>query len=155
MLLPQLWTNTGTTKVTQNKSNLLFFTLKSYLKNYNLKIVVQQQVLVDQHIIYIGKQLPQFQMIMFSSSGLTVFLYRLPGPEDEGCRQTAAGQTSTTIWIYGPGTKLHNSQLDTCSAWFCLQHNRLRAILCQAGRHLNRKYGCYRQGTFLLIIKWI
>jgi len=38
-------------------------------------------------------------MIMFSSSGLTVFLYRLPGPEDEGCRLTAAGHTSMTIDI--------------------------------------------------------
>lgn len=61
-------------------------------------------MLVDQHTIYIGKQVPQFQMIMFSSSGLTVFHYRLPGLEDEGCRQTEAGQTSITIWIYGPGT---------------------------------------------------
>jgi len=74
------------------------------------------------------KQLPQFQMIMFSSSRLTVFLYRLPGPEDEGYRQTEAGQISTTIWIYGPGTQLHNSLPDTRPAWFCLQHNRSCAI---------------------------
>jgi hypothetical protein len=59
---------------------------------------------------------------MFSSSGLTGFLYRIPGPEDEDCRQTAAGQTSMTTWINRPGNQLHNSQPNTCSVFSIIGH---------------------------------